>query len=159
MYYTQPPSGTRSLTLDMHLHLHSFYVYVSSYAPGKTVRMCRLVWAFAGRMRERYHNLTNWLVLLTAHAEACKNQFMSWFVRLYLCVMIHRINLLARTHNTISWGRRARLISVVFDKKFHRRYTMYGEIFYYAYCELRKPSNSYKIYDRIFKAQLISGST
>ena len=43
VYYTQPPSGTISLTLDMHLHLHSFYVYVSSYAPGKTVRTCRLV--------------------------------------------------------------------------------------------------------------------
>ena len=34
-------SGTISLTLDMHLHLHS--LYVSIYAPGKTVRMCRLV--------------------------------------------------------------------------------------------------------------------
>ena len=50
-------SGTISLTLDMHLHLHS--LYVSIYAPGKTVRMCRLVRAFAGCMCERYHNLMN----------------------------------------------------------------------------------------------------
>ena len=34
------------------MHLHSFYVYVSSYAPDKTVRMSRLIWAFAGRMCE-----------------------------------------------------------------------------------------------------------
>ena len=34
VYYSQPPSGTKTST---------FIVYVSSYAPGKTERMCRLV--------------------------------------------------------------------------------------------------------------------
>ena len=59
-------------------------------------------------------------------AEACINHFSSWFVRLCVRVMIHRNHLMCKTHNTISWGRRARLISVVFDKKFHRIYNVYS---------------------------------
>ena len=34
VYYIQPPSGTKTST---------FIVYMSSYAPGKTERVCRLV--------------------------------------------------------------------------------------------------------------------
>ena len=47
-------------------------------------------------------------------AEACINHFSSWFVRLCVRVMIQMNLLMCKTHNTISRGRRARLISVVF---------------------------------------------
>ena len=111
-------SGTMSLTLDTHLHLHS--LYVSIYAPGKIVRMCRLVWAFAGCMCERRGTIISWTGSFHRQpnvkhdAEESINHFSSWFVRLCVRVMIHRNHLMCKTHNTISWGRRARLISVAF---------------------------------------------
>ena len=87
VYYTQPPSGTLSLTLAMHLHLQSFYVYVSSYASGKTAGVCRLVWAFTGRMFERYHNLMNWLISLTAQCKArCRNLQKSIYI--FVCASV-----------------------------------------------------------------------
>ena len=132
MYYAQPPSETISLTLDMHPPLHSFYVYVSNYAPGKTVRMCRLVWAFAGGMCGRYHNLMNWLISSTARCKAWRRS-MQKSIYIFFCASVctcydplesfNENSLLAGKHNTVSGGRRARLQFV--NKS---RY-----MFYYAY--------------------------
>ena len=53
-------------------------------------------------------------------------------------------------------------VSSLFDKKFHRIYNVWSyllRLLRACYGELRKPSNSFKIDVRIFRAQLISGST
>ena len=65
-------------------------------------------------------------------------------------------NLLARTHNEDA--ALGSSVSSLFDKKFHRIYNVL-RLLRACFGELRKPSNSYKIDVRIFKAQLISGST
>ena len=44
------------------------YVYfhtlcVHSEGSGETAWMCRLAWAFAGRLCDKYHNLMSWLIL------------------------------------------------------------------------------------------------
>ena len=65
-------------------------------------------------------------------------------------------NLLARTHNEDAVLGSS--VSSLFDKKFHQIYNLV-HLLRARFGELRKPSNSYKIYVRIFKAQLISGST
>ena len=115
VFYTQPHSGTISPTIGMHLHLQSFYVYVSSYAPGKTVRVCRLVWAFAGRMFERYHNLMNWLVSLTTmlkhakiylHLGLCVFAYVWWSIVFNLLVGARLVNLENRK-DTWALGRKS----------------------------------------------------
>ena len=49
--------------LDMWFLVGSFIYFHTSC--GETVRMCRLTWAFAGRLRDKYHNLMSWLKCLT----------------------------------------------------------------------------------------------
>ena len=34
----------------------------NSEGPDEIARMCRLVWAFAGRLCDKYHNLMSWLI-------------------------------------------------------------------------------------------------
>ena len=65
----------------------------------------------------------HWQPNIKQDAEACKNQFISWFGRLYVRVMIHRNHLMCLIHNTISWGRRAWPSDIKCI-----------ELFYYAYC-------------------------
>ena len=66
------------------------------------------------------------------------------------------LNLLARTHNEDA--ALGSSVSSLFDKKFHQIYNLV-RVLRARFGELRKPSNSYKIDVRIFKAQLISGGT
>ena len=49
-------------------------------------------------------------------------------------------------------------VSSLFDKKFHRIFILL-RLLRARFGEIRKPPNSYKIDVRIFKAQLIRGST
>ena len=105
-YYTQPPSGTISLTLDM------FLLCVCE-------QLCNLA-SLCGCAGSSEHSLVacprgtiiswtgsfHWQPNVKHDAEACKNQFISWFVRLCDDLQEH---LMCLIHNTISWGRRARL--------------------------------------------------
>ena len=96
----------------------------------------------------------HWQPNVKHNAEACKNQFISWFVRMQVRVMIrwNQFSLLARKQNTVSWGRLARLISVVCSSLWIRSdIHVLSRLLRACFGELRKPSNLYIIYIRIFK--------
>ena len=39
-----------------------YFMRANSEGSGKTARMRRLAWAFAGRLADKYHNLMSWLI-------------------------------------------------------------------------------------------------
>ena len=45
------------------LRLLPYFMCANSKGSGETARMCRLAWALAGRLCDKYHNLMNWLNL------------------------------------------------------------------------------------------------
>ena len=44
------------------LRLLPYFMYANSEGSGETARMCRLAWAFDGRLCDKYHNLMSWLI-------------------------------------------------------------------------------------------------
>ena len=63
----------------------------NSEGSGKTVRMRRLAWAFAGRLYDKYHNLMSWLSLQMIVCMLNKTNIVS--------VSIHNFE-----KNTIFWN-------------------------------------------------------
>ena len=57
----QPSSGARCLIFGQTLCLLPYFMCANSEGPGETAQMCRLAWAFAGRLCDKYHNLMSWL--------------------------------------------------------------------------------------------------
>ena len=54
-------SEARCLIFGQTLRLLPYFMCENSKGSGKTVRMRRLTWAFAGRPCDKYHNLMRWL--------------------------------------------------------------------------------------------------
>ena len=61
-------SGERSLPFGLlvgrTLRLLSYFMCANGEGSGETAPMCRLAWAFAGRLCDKYHNLMSWLIEL-----------------------------------------------------------------------------------------------
>ena len=57
----QPSSGARCVIFGRNLRLLPYFMYANSEGSGKTAWMRRLIWAFAGRPFDKYHNLMSWL--------------------------------------------------------------------------------------------------
>ena len=47
------------------LRLLPYFMCANSEGSGEIVRMCRLAWAFAGRLCDKYHNCMSWLIVPT----------------------------------------------------------------------------------------------
>ena len=60
--HAQISSGARCLIFSNTLHLLPYLVCANSKGSGKTARMRRLAWAFAGRLCDKYHNRMSWLI-------------------------------------------------------------------------------------------------
>ena len=54
-------------------------MWANSKGSGKTAHMCRLAWAFAGRLCDKYHNLMSWLTCcgysLELHCRINSNEY------------------------------------------------------------------------------------
>ena len=55
------PVGLYVLSFRRTLRLLPYFMCANSEGSGETAQMCRLVWAFAGRLCDKYHNLISWL--------------------------------------------------------------------------------------------------
>ena len=62
--HAQPSSGARCLIFCRTLRLLPYLMCVNREGSGKTVQMRRLAWAFAGRLCDKYHNLSFSLALI-----------------------------------------------------------------------------------------------
>ena len=60
--HMQPSSGVRCLIFGQTLRLLPYSTSANSEGSGETARMCRLAWAFAGHLCDKYHNLMRWLI-------------------------------------------------------------------------------------------------
>ena len=60
-FYPQPSNRARCLIFGRTLRLFQYLMCANSEGSGETARMRRLVWAFAGRLCDKYRNLTSWL--------------------------------------------------------------------------------------------------
>ena len=58
--YVQLPRGTRGLIFGVTIHLLPYFKYTSSESSDKTGPMPRLIWAFVGRLCNKYQNLMCW---------------------------------------------------------------------------------------------------
>ena len=56
--HAQPSSGDRCLIFGWTFHLLSYFMCVNSEGSGETAQMRKLTWAFAGRLRDKYHNIS-----------------------------------------------------------------------------------------------------
>ena len=59
--HAQPSSKGRCLIFGQTFRLFPFFMCANSEGYGETMRMCRLSWASAGRLCDKYHNLMSWL--------------------------------------------------------------------------------------------------
>ena len=59
--HAQPSSGARCLIFGRTLRQLPYFMCANSEGSGKTARMRRLAWAFAGRLYDKYHNVMSWL--------------------------------------------------------------------------------------------------
>ena len=59
--HAQPSSGARCLIFGWTILLLPYFMCLNGNGSGKTTQMHRLVWAFAGRLCDKYHNLMSWL--------------------------------------------------------------------------------------------------
>ena len=59
--HAEPSSGARDLIFGQILRLLPYFMCANSKDSGETAQMCRLTWAFAGRLCDKYHNLMSWL--------------------------------------------------------------------------------------------------
>ena len=57
----QPSNGATRLIFGQILHLF-LYLCANSEGSGETAQMRSLTWAFAVRLRDKYHNLMSWLI-------------------------------------------------------------------------------------------------
>ena len=57
------PVGLDILIFSQTLCLLPYYMCANSEGSGETAQMRRLVWAFAGRLCDKYQNLMSWLSL------------------------------------------------------------------------------------------------
>ena len=55
------PEGARCLIFRQTLSLLPYFMCPNSEGSGKTTRMRRFAWAFAGHLCDKYHNLMSWL--------------------------------------------------------------------------------------------------
>ena len=62
--HTQPSNGVRCLIFGRTLYLLPYFMCANSEGSDESARMCRLAWAFAGRLCGKYHNLMTWLKYL-----------------------------------------------------------------------------------------------
>ena len=56
------PEGARCLMFGRTHRLLPYSMCANSEGSGETVRMCRVAWAFAGRLCDKYHNRMSWLI-------------------------------------------------------------------------------------------------
>ena len=59
---SHPINGARSLNFGRTLCVFPYFICANSEGSGETVQMCRLAWAFVGRLFDKYHNLMGWLL-------------------------------------------------------------------------------------------------
>ena len=59
--HAQPSSGARCLIFGRTLRLLLYIMYANNEGSGETAQMLRLAWAFAGRICDKYYDLTSWL--------------------------------------------------------------------------------------------------
>ena len=57
----RPSTGAKCLIFCRTLRLLPYFMCANSEGSGETARMRRLVWAFAGHLCDKYHNLMSWL--------------------------------------------------------------------------------------------------
>ena len=62
----QPSSGARCLNVGRTLRVLPYFMCANSEGSGETARMCRLAWAFAGSLCDKYHILMSWLIWATS---------------------------------------------------------------------------------------------
>ena len=53
--HAQPSNGARCLIFGQTRRLFPYFMCANSEGSGETARMCRLTWAFAGRLCDKYH--------------------------------------------------------------------------------------------------------
>ena len=62
--HAQPSSWARYLNFGRTLRLLPYFMSAKREGSGETAPMRRLIWAFAVRLCDKYHNLMSWLILL-----------------------------------------------------------------------------------------------
>ena len=85
--HAQPSSRARCLIFVWTLCLLPYLMCGNSEGSGETAQMCRLLWAFAGRLCDKYmcHNLMSWLVWpLSGLCNQIFKQGCWFFMSLYL---------------------------------------------------------------------------
>ena len=71
--HAQPSSGARCQVFGRTLCLRPYFMCANSEGSGEAARMCRLAWAFAVRLCDKYHILMSWLIYFLLFARRqCK---------------------------------------------------------------------------------------